>query len=55
MLIYFLGFMKYLKMGEDKDLSVMTSVELRKLFPKKKVEKIVSCPPLLPGINCLYI
>lgn len=26
-------------MGEDKDLSVMTSVELRKLFPKKKIGK----------------
>lgn len=27
------------EMGEDKDLSVMTSVELKKLFPKKKIGK----------------
>ncbi|KAJ6680331.1 ALPHA-MANNOSIDASE [Salix purpurea] len=27
------------EMGEDKDLSVMTSVQLKKLFPKKKIGK----------------
>ncbi|WCJ40236.1 Alpha-mannosidase [Euphorbia peplus] len=29
------------EVGEDKDLSVMTSVELKKLFPKKKIGKTV--------------
>ena len=28
-------------MGEDKDLSVVTNVELKKLFPKKKVQELV--------------
>ncbi|XP_062168660.1 probable alpha-mannosidase At5g13980 [Alnus glutinosa] len=28
------------EIGEDKDLSVMTSVELKKVFPKKKIKKI---------------
>jgi hypothetical protein len=27
-----------IKLGEDRDLSVMTSVELEKLFPRKKVD-----------------
>lgn len=29
------------EVGEDKDLSVMTSVELKKLFPSKKIGKVI--------------
>lgn len=28
------------KVGEDKDISLMATVELRKLFPKIKVERL---------------
>lgn len=39
---FLIGLFKLRKIGEDKDLSVMTSVELEKLFPGKKVETRVS-------------
>lgn len=34
--LHFLSLLK-LQIGEDKDLSVMSSVELKKVFPNKKV------------------
>ena len=40
--VYLIGLFKLCKIGEDKNLSVMTSVELKKLFPRKKVETTVS-------------
>ncbi|KAJ4847751.1 hypothetical protein Tsubulata_006931 [Turnera subulata] len=30
----------YVKIGEDKDLSVMTNVDLKKLFPGKKIDRV---------------
>lgn len=41
LVVYFLTILAhqiYAQVGEDKDLSVMTSVELKKLFPGKKVK-----------------
>ena len=37
-IFFLIGLFKLCKIGEDKNLSVMTSVELKKLFPGKKVE-----------------
>lgn len=34
----FCGCLIYLKIGEDKDYSVLANVELKKLFPTKKVK-----------------
>lgn len=42
LIVFLIGLFKLRKIGEDKDLSVMTSVELEKLFPGKKVETRVS-------------
>ena len=40
--LMFCGYLLHVKIGEDKDYSVTASVELKKLFPNKKVRVITT-------------
>lgn len=46
------GCLIYAKTGEDKDYSTVASVELKKLFPKKKVDQLMF---VFFKIGCLFI